>query len=155
LRARWPAPLGGTGSRSPSLGFAGANRQRVIGGRVLDASALVAFARGISIYAAAAVWTAVEESIVLIVPSTAVAAAWAELVEQQHRSVLDVLLHLPVTIIDNLDEARARAVGELGGHQADAHAIACAQERGWPLLTAQPARYDGYEQTGVDFESVI
>ena len=56
----------------------------MIGGRVLDSSALVAFARGTSIYAAAAVWTAVEESIVLIVPSTAVAAAWAELTEGHH-----------------------------------------------------------------------
>jgi hypothetical protein len=42
----------------------------VIGGRVFDASALVAFARGVSSYAAAAVWTTVEESIVLIVPSS-------------------------------------------------------------------------------------
>lgn len=126
----------------------------MIGGRVLDVSALVAFARGTSGYAAAAVWTAVEEPIVLIVPSTAVAAAWAGLAEEHH-PVLDVLLHLPVTVIDNLDESRARAVGQLGGHQVDAHAIVCAQERGWPLLTADPARYARYEQTGVDLEPVI
>ncbi|HWR46539.1 MAG TPA: hypothetical protein VN327_02805 [Pseudonocardiaceae bacterium] len=125
----------------------------MIGGRVLDASALLAFARGISIYAAAAVWTAVEESIVLVVPSTAVAAAWAELA-QEHRPVLDVLLYLPVTVIHNLDQARARAVGQLGGSQADAHAIACAHERGWPLLTAHPDQYARYEQAGVDLESL-
>ncbi len=65
------------------------------------------------------------------------------------------LLQLPVTVIDNLDESRARTVGQLGGHQADAHAIACAQERGWPLLTADPARYARYEQTGVELEPVI
>jgi hypothetical protein len=53
----------------------------VIGGRVLDASALVAFASGDSIYAAALVWTAVEEGIVLVVPSTAIAAAWAQLAD--------------------------------------------------------------------------
>jgi hypothetical protein len=123
----------------------------VIGGRVLDASALLAFARGSSIYAAAAVWTAVEESIVLMVPSTAVATAWAELADE-HRPVLEVLLRLPVTVIDNLDEARARTVGQLGGPQVDAHAIACAQERGWALLTAHPAQYTRYEQTGVDLE---
>ncbi len=126
----------------------------MIGGRVLDASALVAFARGTSVYAAAAVWTAVEESIVLIVPSTAVAAAWAELAEEHH-PVLEVLLHLPVAVLDNLDGARARTVGRLGGHQADAHAVVCAQERGWPLLTAEPARYAPYEQTGVDLEPVM
>jgi hypothetical protein len=65
----------------------------VIGGRILDTSALVAFARGTCIYASAAVWTAVEES---IVPSTAVAAAWAELAVEHH-PVLEVLLQLPVT----------------------------------------------------------
>jgi hypothetical protein len=77
----------------------------VIGGRVLDASALVAFASGTSVYAA-----------------TAVAAAWAELAEKHH-PVLDVLLQLPVMVIDNLNESRARAVGQLGGPQVDAHAI--------------------------------
>lgn len=125
----------------------------MIGGRVLDTSVLLAFARGTSIYASAAVWTAVEESIVLVVPSTAVAAAWTELAGE-HRPVLDVLLQLPVTVIDTLDEARARAVGQLGGPQIDAHAIACAQERGWPLLTAHPDLYTPYKQTGVDLESV-
>lgn len=123
----------------------------MIGGRVLDASALLAFARSTSIYASAAIWTAVEESIVLIVPSTAVAAALTELTDE-HCPVLDVLLQLPVTVIDALDERRARTVGRLGGHQADAHAIACAQERGWPLLTAHPDRYTPYEHTGVDLE---
>jgi predicted nucleic acid-binding protein len=123
----------------------------VIGGRILDASALIAFTRGTSIYAAAAVWTAVEESIVLIVPSTAVAAAWANLAEKHH-PVLDVLLHLPVTVIDNLDELRAKTIGQLGGAQTDAHAIACALDRRWPLLTADPAQYTAYRDLGVDFE---
>jgi hypothetical protein len=60
----------------------------VIGGRILDTSALLAFARGTSIYVAAAVWTAVEESIVLIVPSTAVAAVWTELAVEHHLELL-------------------------------------------------------------------
>jgi hypothetical protein len=124
----------------------------VIGGRVLDTSALLAFARGTSIYAAAAVWTAVEESIVLLVPSTAVAAAWTELTVE-HCPVLDVLLQLPVSVIDALDETRARAIGQLGGPQTDAHAIACAQERDWPLLTTHPDLYTRYQQqTGIDLE---
>jgi hypothetical protein len=126
----------------------------VISGRVLDGSALIAFAGGTFIYAAAAVWTAVEESIVLIVPSTATATAWAKLAGEHH-PVLEVLLHLPVTVVDNLDESRARAVGQLGGPQADAHAIVCAQERGWPLLTAKPAQYAAYEHTGVALEPVL
>jgi hypothetical protein len=41
-------------------------------------------------------------------------AAWAELAEE-YRPVLDVLLHLPVMVIDDLDEARARAVDQLAG----------------------------------------
>jgi hypothetical protein len=123
----------------------------VIGGRILDTSALLVFARGTSIYASAAVWTAVEESIVLIVPSTAVAAAWTELAVEHH-PVLEVLLQLPVTVIDALDETRARTVGQFAGPQTDAHAIACAQERGWPLSTAHPDLYTRYQQTGVDFE---
>lgn len=126
----------------------------MIGGRVLDISALLAFARGTSIYASAAVWTAVEESIVLIVPSTAVAAAWTELTDKYH-PVLDVLLQLPVTVIDALDERRARAVGQLGGPQVEAHAIACAQERGWPLLTAHPGHYTPYKHAGVDLEPLL
>jgi predicted nucleic acid-binding protein len=87
----------------------------------------------------------------LIVPSTAVAAAWANLAEKHH-PVLDVLLHLPVTVIDNLDELRAKTIGQLGGAQTDAHAIACALDRRWPLLTADPAQYTAYRDLGVDFE---
>jgi predicted nucleic acid-binding protein len=125
----------------------------VIGGRVLDASAIVAFASGDSIYAAALVWTAVEEGIVLVVPSTAVAAAWAQLSDKNH-SVLDVLLNLPVTVVDNLDATRARAVGALGGDLSDAHALLCARDRGNPLITADAARYAGIRPLGVEIDQL-
>ncbi|MGH2392857.1 MAG: hypothetical protein ACRDGH_05075 [Candidatus Limnocylindria bacterium] len=104
----------------------------MIGGRVLDTSALLTFATETSVYCSALVWTAVRESIVLAIPSTAVAAAWATLDADKYHPVLEVLLSLHVTVIDPLDGERARAVGLLGGPQPDAHAIACAQERGWP-----------------------
>jgi hypothetical protein len=55
-------------------------------------------------------------------------------------------------VIDNLDESRAKTVGQLGGAQVDAHAIACALDRGWPLLTANPAPYTSCRDLGVDFE---
>jgi hypothetical protein len=113
---RRPAAAGGPSSCPSRLGAAHAGRQRVIGGHILDSSALVAFAGGTSIYAAAAVWTAVEESIVLIVPSTAVAAAWTKL-DGEHYAGYEVLLHLPVTVVDNRDESRARTIGQLGGPQ--------------------------------------
>jgi predicted nucleic acid-binding protein len=125
----------------------------VIGGRVLDASAIVAFASGDSINAAALVWTAVEDGIVLVVPSTAVAAAWAQLPDKDH-PVLDVLLNLPVTVVDNLDTTRARAVGALGGDQPDAHALLCARDRGYPLVTADASRYAGIRPVGVEIDQL-
>jgi predicted nucleic acid-binding protein len=113
----------------------------VIGGRVLDASAVMAFASQDSVYAAALVWTVVEEHMVLVLPSAAVAAAWSQLEEKYH-PVLEVLLRLPNTVIDDLDEDRARAVGQLEpGDLEAAHAVACAQRRGWPLVTTDAARY--------------
>jgi predicted nucleic acid-binding protein len=123
----------------------------VIGGRVLDASAIVAFASGESIYAAALVWTAVAEGIVLVLPSTAIAAAWAHLPDKDH-PVLDVLLDLPVTVVDDLDAPRARAVGALGGDLPDAHVLRCAHDRGYPLITTDAARYAGIRPPGVDID---
>ncbi len=123
----------------------------MIGGRVLDASAMVAFAG--QIYAAALVWTAVEEGLVLVLPSTAVAAAWAALPVKNH-DVLEVLLQLPVTVVDDLTTSRARDIGTLGGDQLAAHALACAAERGWALLTDDPARYAGRDLAGVELEQL-
>jgi hypothetical protein len=123
----------------------------VIGGRVLDASAVIAFAAGHSVYAAALVWTAVEEAIVLSLPSTAVASAWSALREKDH-PVLEVLLQLPVAVTDDLTAARARAVGAMGGDQLHAHALLCARERGWALVTAEAGSYSGVELAGVELE---
>jgi hypothetical protein len=125
----------------------------VIGGRILDASAIVAFTSGRSVYAAALVWTAVEEGIILTLPSTAVASAWAKLREKDH-PVLDVLLKLPVAITDDLTAARARAVGALGGDQLHAHALLCARERGWSLVTDDAGRYTGIDLAGVELEQL-
>lgn len=123
----------------------------MIGGRVLDASAVVAFADGSSIYAAALIWTAVEEGLVILIPSSAIAAAWAQLPDKDH-PVLDVLLQLPVTVVDDLDQTRAREVGALGGDTLDAHALLCAAQRGWPLVTADTARYRRGSPAGVEIE---
>ncbi|QYN39902.1 hypothetical protein K1T35_23555 [Pseudonocardia sp. DSM 110487] len=125
----------------------------MIGGRVLDASALVGFASGESIYAAALVWTAVEEAIVLVVPSTAIAAAWAQLPDKDHL-VLLVLLSLPITVVDDLDATRARAVGAFGGDQPEAHALLCAHDRGYALVTADASRYTGLRAAGVDIDQL-
>jgi predicted nucleic acid-binding protein len=125
----------------------------VIGGRVLDASALLAFASGTSTYAAALVWTAVEEGLVLAVPSSAIAAAWGELAEKDH-PVLEVLLRLPTTVVDDLYRTAAREVGTRGGDVVDAHAVHCATRRGWPLVTADAARYSGTVTAGLEIEQL-
>lgn len=121
----------------------------MIGGRVLDASAIVAFCTGRSVYAAALVWTAVEEGIVLVLPSTAVAAAWTQVEEKDH-PVLEVLLQLPVTVVDDLTAARARAVGVLGGATLEAHALLCARDRGWPLVTDNAVAYTASDGTEIE-----
>ena len=59
----------------------------MIGGRVFDTSALEHFATGRSIYARAAV----EQSNVLVGPTTALTAAWAGILPEAH-PVLQVLL---------------------------------------------------------------
>lgn len=125
----------------------------MIGGRVLDASALIAFASRTSLYADAAVWTAVEEDMVLAIPSSAIAVAWGELAEKDH-PVLEVLLQLPVTVVDDLDRARAREVGAHGGDVIDTHALLCAAQRGWPLVTADATRYAAAAAAGVEIEQL-
>ncbi len=110
----------------------------MIGGVVLDAEALSGFATGSSIYAQAAVWTAVEEGIVLAVPATVLARTVAKL-DKRDRAPIGVLLDLPVTIVDDLTGAQANQVGQLLADAAAddlplGHAVRCAQQRGWPLL---------------------
>jgi hypothetical protein len=113
----------------------------MIGGLVLDTSAIVQFASSTSIYAQAAVWYAVAESAVLVVPATALTEAWAQ-VAPRHRDALDVLLGLPVTIVTDLGTAPARPIGQLMGARGDirvGHVAHTARSRGWPVLTADAA----------------
>lgn len=127
----------------------------MIGARVPDASFLVAFATRTSVHAEAAVWTAVDQSVVLVVPSSAIATAIAELTSKD-MPVLDVLLALPVAVSDDLTGLRARAVAEvvaeLGADLATAHVVACARDRGWPVVTGEPDRY--HSRAGVEVESL-
>jgi hypothetical protein len=111
----------------------------VIGGWVLDADALTGFATGSSVYVQALVWTAVEENVVLAVPATVLAQSVAR-INERDQPALTVLLDLPVTIVDDLERQRATDVGHLlavvaGDDLALGHAVRCAQQRGWPLVT--------------------
>lgn len=122
----------------------------MIGGRVLDASAVVGFATGRPVYIRALVWAAVEENVVLAIPSMALTRAWAALVPVDHPA-LDVLLDLPVTVVDVLDRHAAREVGSLLGrsparHTHLAQVIWCARRRGWPVVTAHARAVRGLDE---------
>jgi hypothetical protein len=114
----------------------------MIGGRVLDASALAAFAIGRPVYVRALVWAAVEENIVLAVPSAALGRAWSML-EPEHHPALQVLIDLPNTVIDELGSVSAHESGLLlaASGQDDIVAgqvAASAKRRGWPAVTGDP-----------------
>jgi hypothetical protein len=115
----------------------------MIGGRVLDATALAAFATGRPVYVRALVWAAVEENIVLAVPSTALGRAWS-ILEPEHHPALQVLLDLPNTVIDELGSTSAQESGLLlaaSGHDdlVAGQVAASAKRRGWPAVTGDPA----------------
>jgi hypothetical protein len=114
----------------------------VIGGRVLDSTALAAFAVGRPVYMRALVWAAVEENIVLAVPSAALGRAWG-LLAPEHHAALQVLLDLPNTVIDELSTASAMESGLLlaasGLDDIVAGQVAAsARRRGWPAVTGDP-----------------
>jgi hypothetical protein len=115
----------------------------VIGGRVLDTSALEHFATGRSVYARALVWAAVEQSDVLVVPTTALTTTWGRIPAEAH-GVLEVLLGLPNTVVEVLDPPSAHGVGLLlataggRGELTAAHVVWCWRRRGWAILTADP-----------------
>ncbi|CAM3095409.1 hypothetical protein [Stackebrandtia soli] len=115
----------------------------MIGGRILDSSAMVGFAAS-SPYPQAVVWTAAEQGIVLAIPSGALAEAWSK-APRRDRDALKVLLSLPVTVILELDQRAAHDVGLMlsrsrqHGKLAAGHVTWCAQRRrGWPILTGDP-----------------
>lgn len=114
----------------------------MIGGRVLDSSALAAFATGRPVYVRALVWAAVEENIVLAVPSAALGRAWSVL-EPEHHAALQVLLGLPNTVIHELDPDTAQEAGLLlaSTGQDDivtAQVVSTSRRRGWPAVTGDP-----------------
>lgn len=114
----------------------------MIGGRILDTSALEHFATGLSVYARALVWAAVEQSDVLVVPTTVLTAAWARIPSEAH-PVLHVLLGLPNTVVEALDRPIAYHVGLLlaaagHGEPVTGHVLWCWRQRGWAILTGVP-----------------
>jgi hypothetical protein len=118
----------------------------VIGGRVLDATALHDLTIGRTVYGAAFLAAANDVGITVAVPAAALQEAWAA-AGQNDYPFLELLLDLPITVVDSLGAAAAEGSGVLaedvhaaGAFNAGAaHAVLVARERGWPVLSADPA----------------
>jgi hypothetical protein len=118
----------------------------MIGGRVLDTSAIYGFSRR-SPYIEAVVWSSVEDHIVLLVPIPALAAALAQIPERDW-DIVDVLLHdIPVTVTTgdltketaaSLADTLRPAVGATPAALTAASVVHAAKTRGWPALTNEP-----------------
>jgi hypothetical protein len=114
----------------------------VISGRVLDTPALVDWATQHTLYTQSLVWAASRENIVLVIPAAALAAAWAS-IPASACEVLNVLLGLPVTIIEPIDQPTARNLGDILNSDPStgldgAHAVHVAAARGgWPIVTSE------------------
>lgn len=125
----------------------------MIGGRILDTTALTAAARG-SLYMQALLSLAHQRVIPLLVPATALSDAFAEL-KPDARQALTAIAGFPMITHSALDEADARGVGMLragSGIPADVtagHVAYLAAARQWPVVTADPDRlralYPGVE----------
>jgi hypothetical protein len=118
----------------------------VIGGRVLDTSAIYGFTRR-SPYIEAVVWSSVEDHIVLLVPIPALAAALGQ-IPQRDWDIVEVLLRdVPVTVttgelteqtVASLATTLRSAGGAAAAALTAASVVHAARTRGWPVLTAEP-----------------
>lgn len=108
-----------------------------IGGRILDSSAILAFVAGAP-YPSAVVWHAVEQNVVLAIPSAALSEAWAYARPEDH-DVLEVLLGLPVVVVvDDLGVVMRPPVSLRRDPHAAAHVVRRGRERpGWAIVTGR------------------
>lgn len=114
----------------------------MIGGKVVDASALAALVRG-HLGAVAWISTARQVGIALYVPSRALTEVRAVLLDAGPQ--LAELLGHPSVILGELDADDASAVAQLLDQAAVWDSLAgqvvhIARRRDWPVLTADPAR---------------
>jgi hypothetical protein len=116
----------------------------VIGGRILDTSALVQAARGRP-YMQALLYVSHEHLIMLVVPAPCLADALASLDDPEDQARLFDLLRSPIAKVEHFGETEARGTGLLrsgsrpkGVGTACAHAAFLAADRGWPVVSATP-----------------
>ena len=116
----------------------------MIGGIVLDPSALADLAERRTPYANQVIDTAISHLRVVCVPAAALLECWA-VTEEAAQAFLAMFSGLPVVVIDALDEAAAIDAGALAAAPGVAdvpavvlHAVHVARTRRWPVLTADP-----------------
>ena len=128
----------------------------MIGGRVLDATAVHDMTIGGTVYGRALLAFAVAEAMPLVIPAAALQRVWAAAGDGDY-PLLGFLLDLPVTVVVPLDAAAAQRSGILahplhaagatgagergaggGWDGAAAHTVHVAQARGLAVVTADP-----------------
>ncbi|MDW8804378.1 hypothetical protein P1P68_06115 [Streptomyces scabiei] len=120
----------------------------MIGGRILDTTALTATARG-SVYMQALLSIAHKRVIPLLVPATALSDAYADL-KPDAAHALATIMEFPLLTLAPLDEPDARGAGllranatstaDLAADLAAGHVAYLAAARQWPVVTGHPDR---------------
>ncbi|MGH4010687.1 MAG: hypothetical protein ACRDTH_21425 [Pseudonocardiaceae bacterium] len=114
----------------------------MIGGKVVDASALAALVRG---RLAAVAWFATAKTTGLTLYLPALALAEVRAVRPDAGSELAEALGHPSVVLGELDAVSAREVDQLllaadGFDGCAGHVVHVARTRGWPALSADPGR---------------
>lgn len=116
----------------------------MIGGRILDTSALIQAARGTP-YMQALLYVSHEHLITLVIPAPCLAEALARLDDPQQQARLFDLLKSPIAKVAQFGAHEATGTGLLRASAlpirasaASAHAAYLAADRGWPVVSARP-----------------
>lgn len=116
----------------------------MIGGRILDTSALIQAARGTA-YMQALLYVSHEHLIPLVIPAPCLADALAGLDDPEQQARLFDLLKSPIAKVAQFGSAEATGTGLLRASARPArastgaaHAAFLAADRGWPVVSARP-----------------
>jgi hypothetical protein len=116
----------------------------VIGGRILDTSALVQAARGTP-YMQALLYISHEHLIPLVIPAPCLADALAGLNDPEQQARLFDLVRSPIAKVAQFGAAEATGTGLMRAtarptraSTSSAHAAYLAADRGWPVVSARP-----------------
>jgi hypothetical protein len=116
----------------------------VIGGRILDTSALVQAARGTP-YMQALLYVSHEMLITLLIPAPCLADALAGIDDPEQQARLFDLLKSPIAKVAQFGAAEATGTGLLRAgalparaSTGAAHVAYLAADRGWPVVSARP-----------------